>query len=355
MYNWALDLRSRSYREGVKINYTDTSKLLTELKKNPEYKWLNDVASVPLQQSIRNLQVAFNNFFNKSLPNAKYPSFKSKSSRQSANYVNTAFRFKENGLYITGLGVLNINFHRDLPSEPKSLSIIKDCDNRYYVSFVVEVKNQELEKTNNEIGIDLGVKTFAVTSNEEEYKGINDLLKPMYSDLKGLQKKLSRKKNSSNNRKKVKVKIAKKHSKISRIRKDYLDKLSKKIVEENDLIIIEDLAVKEMTKNQGQSKKNINQAMISQGWNMFSNMLSYKAELYGRELKKIDRYFPSSKMCSNCGKINKDLKIKQRNWDCSECKSSHNRDINAAKNILTAGTVVYTRLEDRVIFNSEFA
>ena len=350
VYNWALALRSQAWTEDkTKINYTETSKRLTQLKKQEGFSWLNNVPSVPLQQSLRHLQVAFNNFFDKSRPDAKYPAFKSKSSRQSATFVDTAFRFKNGVVNATSLGDLNIRFHRELPSVPKTMTIIKDCDDRYYVSFTVESEHKKLDKTNNKVGIDLGVKTFAVCSNGDEYRGVNEILKPMYQELKTKQKHLSRKKKGSRRRAKAKLKVARQHSKISRVRKDYLDKLSKKIIDNNDLIVIEDLGVKPMTKNQGQKRKSINQSMITQGWNMFSQMLCYKAELYGREVKKIDRYFPSSKMCSHCGHINNELMVQDREWDCLKCQARHNRDLNAAKNILTAGTVVYTRLEDMVV------
>ena len=334
VYNWALALRTNSYyQDNVSLSYTDTSNALTKLKKDPEKPWLKQVSSVPLQQGLRNLNTAFQNFFK---GRTKYPKFKKKSNRQSAHYAPNAFKWCDGRLTLAKMDrPLKIRFHRCFEGEPRSVVVSKDPSNRYFVSFLVEEELTQWNKTDAEIGIDLGIKDVVVCSNG--FASGNPKHASKYqARLKTLQRRLAKKKKGSNNRYKAKLKVAKLHAKIADCRKDFLHKLTTKLVRENQAIYTETLAVKNMMANHKLAK-----AIADCSWSEFLRQLEYKAKWHDREIGAIDRWFPSSKRCNPCGHILDKLPLNIREWTCPSCNSLNLRDKNAAKNILAVGQTVF--------------
>ena len=330
VYNRFLKLRTDAYYDKKeKINYHKTSELLTNLKKEKHFAWLNDISSVVLQQTLRNLDKAFTNFF---AARARYPQFKKRNSKQSIRLVNTAFSFSNGKLTIAkNKDPLDIRWSRSFKGEPSSITISKDCADRYFVSFSVEEQVFELPKIEKTIGIDVGIKDVCVTSDEFR-SGSAQNLRKYEMELTKRQRQLSKKVKGSKNRAKAKLKVAKVHAKISDSRSDFNSKLTTKLICENQAIAVESLNVKGMMKNHKLAK-----SIMDSSWGDFFRKLKYKAEWYGRELLEIDRWFPSSKRCNQCGYINNGLKLSDRTWECPSCKCILDRDINAAKNILTVG------------------
>ena len=330
VYNRFLKLRTDAYYDKKeKINYHKTSELLTNLKKEKDFAWLNDISSVVLQQTLRNLDKAFTNFF---AARARYPQFKKRNSKQSIRLVNTAFSFSNGKLTIAkNKDPLDIRWSRSFKGEPSSITISKDCADRYFVSFSVEEQVFELPKIEKTIGIDVGIKDVCVTSDEFR-SGSAQNLRKYEMELTKRQRQLSKKVKGSKNRAKAKLKVAKVHAKISDSRSDFNSKLTTKLICENQAIAVESLNVKGMMKNHKLAK-----SISDSSWGDFFRKLKYKAEWYGRELLEIDRWFPSSKRCNHCGYINNGLKLSDRTWECPSCKCILDRDINAAKNILTVG------------------
>lgn len=338
-YNWALQLRSDAYHDSKQtLRYGDTSSALSALKKTDEYAWLNDVSSVPVQQALRHLDKAYQRFFR---GEAKFPSFKSKRSRQSAEYTKSAFRLKDSGTDgepIVHLAKQNapikIKWSRPLPSAPTSLTVIRDSAGRYFISFVVRVKPVKLPPKAKAVGIDMGLTHSVITS--DGWKARNpkylqlDLVK-----LRRAQKKLSRKEKGSNNWRKQKTKVAKIHAKIVDRRADYAHKLTTRLVRENGVICIETLRVQNMMRNQCLAR-----SIGDVSWGMIARQLEYKAAWYGRNLVKIDQWYPSSKRCSDCGSLQSMMPLNIREWVCPDCGSVHDRDVNAALNVLAAGQAV---------------
>lgn len=334
VYNYFLNRRSQAYRDGEKLNYPSTSRELTSLKKTPEHIWLNDVSSVCLQQSLRILDKAFGNFFNKKIK-ARYPKFKKRESRQAISFVDTAFTLLDNELVVSKIGKLKVKWHRELPNIPSSLTLIKEPSGQYYVSFVVEREASKETQGNEEVGIDLGIKDLATLSNGEVIKNPKTFKKHK-AKLARRQKALARKVKGSKRRQKSKLKVARQYQRIKDSRKDYHHKVANRLIEKYDTLYIEDLNIKGMAENQS-NHHNVNNAILDSGLGQFIRFLKYKAELRGKNLIQIDRYFPSSKTCRECGNINSKLKLSQRKWTCRKCQTVHNRDLNAAKNILAFG------------------
>ncbi len=334
VYNWALSLRTNSYyQDNVPLSYTDTSNALTKLKKDPEKPWLKAVSSVPLQQELRHLNTAFKNFY---AGRSKYPRFKKKSNRQSAHYAPNAFKWNDGKLTLAKMSQpLKIRWSRYFTGEPKSVTISKDPSNRYFVSFLVEEELDTWSQARDEIGIDLGIKDVVVTSNGFA-SGNPKHYQKYQTRLKTLQRRLAKKKKGSNNRYKARLKVAKLHAKIADCRKDFLHKLSTKLVSENQAIYTETLAVKNMMANHKLAK-----AISDCGWSEFLRQLEYKAKWHDRKIGAIDRWFSSSKRCNPCGHILDKLPLEIREWTCPSCNSLNLRDKNAALNILAVGQTVF--------------
>ena len=332
VYNHMLRLRMDAwYERQERIGYHETSKLLTELKKQSEYEWLKEVSSVPVQQSLQHLQTAFNNFFAK---RAGYPSFKSKHGKQSATYVASAFKWNDNKLTLAKMKEpLAIRFSRTIPKAAKvtTVTISKDTAGRYFVSMLCDDVVAALPEATERIGIDLGLTHFAILSNGEKIAAPN-IFRKNEKKLAKLQRRLSKKQKGSKNRAKAKRKVARIHAKIADTRRDFTHKLSTRLIRENQTIAVETLEVKNMVKN-GNLAKSISDA----GWSEFVRQLEYKAKWYGRTLVGIDKWYPSSKRCSECGFIVSKMPLSIREWTCPECGVVHDRDINAARNILAAG------------------
>jgi putative transposase len=329
VFNKFLNERKEKYlNEKTSLNYYDNARTLTDLKKDDEFLWLKEVNSQSLQASIRNLDIAYKNFFNKQ---NKFPRFKSKYDRQS-------FKVPQNVLVEDGKLVIpkfkegiKLNLHRQLEGEPLFATISKSTTGKYYVSITCEIEHKPFDKTNKSVGIDTGIKELAILSDGSSYENIKSL-KTKLKKLKYEQRQLSKKIKGSQSRNKQKIKLALVHEQITNIRKDYLHKVSTTIVRENQTICVEDLAVKNIMKNHC-----LAQAMIDVSLGAFYTMLEYKSNWNERQYVKIDRFFPSSKTCSSCGWIKQDLTLSIREWTCESCGEHHDRDINAAKNILKQG------------------
>jgi putative transposase len=313
------------------MTYAKSCKALTELKDSPEREWLNDVSSVCLQQSLNNLDVAFGNFFKK---RAAYPSFKSRKNGGSARFMGNAFRLKGESLFLAKIKTpIKVQWSRPLSSVPNSITVSQNASGQWFASFLCEEEIEKLPPSNGRIGIDVGIENFATLSDGCKFqspKAIRKLRKKMAR----LQKSHSRKQKGSKNRERTRKKVARLHQHISDVRKDFLHKLSTQLVRENQAIALEDLSVSNMVKN-----RKLSRCISEQGWRDFRTMLEYKCEWYGRELLIVDRWFPSSKTCSCCG-AKASFGLETRQWTCGGCGASHDRDVNAAKNILAAGQAV---------------
>lgn len=339
VYNKALEERTRAWvSEQRSVSYTDTSAMLTGWKKTEELRFLNEVSSVPLQQSLRHLQGAFAAFWNKT---ANYPRFKSrKKSKLSAEFTRSAFSFEDGQLRLAKLAEpLDIVWSRPLPegAHPSSVTVSCDRAGRWFVSLLIEEEIAPLEPVSTAVGIDLGLESFAVISDGRTVDN------PRHSAterrrLARAQRSLSRKEKGSANWHKARVKVARIQAKVADRRRDFLHQLSTALICENQTVVLEDLAVGAMrAKGTGRTKTGLNRSMADASWAEFRSMLEYKADWYGRELVVIDRFFPSSQLCSSCGSHEGHKPLAVRRWTCTSCGASHERDHNAAKNILTAG------------------
>jgi putative transposase len=329
VFNRFLHERKEKYlNEKTSLNYYDNARTLTDLKKEEDFDWLKEINSQSLQSSIRNLDSAYKNFFNKQ---NQFPRFKSKYDKQS-------FKIPQNALINEGKLVIpkfkegiKINLHRKIEGEILFATITKSTTGKYYVSITCEVNYKPFDKTGSKIGIDTGIKDLAILSDGKTYENIK-VLKSKLKKLKYQQRQLSKKQKGSNSRQKQKIKLSLVHEKITNIRKDYLHKISTEIVKNHDIISVEDLSVKNMMKNH-----KLAQSLSDVSLGMFYTMLEYKSKWNDKSFVKIDRFFPSSKTCSNCGWIYQDLNLSIREWTCSSCNEHHDRDLNASKNILKQG------------------
>ena len=322
-------------KSGKYPGYNTLSKSLTLSKKIEERAWLKDVSSVPLQQSLKQLDVAHKNYFDSLKGKRKgkklgQPRFKKKTNSQSATFVKSGFSIKGESVYLAKIGNVSPIWCRQLPSDPSSHAAIKDCANRYFLSFVVEINSDIAEAKNHSIGIDLGIKTFAVMSDGTSAKSPN--YKQLDRKIRRLQRQLARQPKNSKRRNKTRIQIAKLHNKIADTRKDFLHKLSTKIVRDNQVIVLEDLNVSGMVKN-----RKLARAISQQGWYEFRALCEAKSEKFGREFRVISRWEPTSQICSNCGFRWGKLDLKIRSVQCLNCGIEHDRDENAAKNINKVG------------------
>lgn len=334
-YNYMLRQRTDAwFQRQEKVGYHETSAMLTALKKTEEFAWLNEVSSVPVQQSLRHLQTAFGNFFAR---RSGYPAFKKKDGAQSAEYTTSAFKWTEGNLRIAKMdAALAIRFSRTIPRAAKvtTVTVSKDCAGRYFVSLLCADEVQAKAPVESKVGIDLGLTHFAILSTGEKIAAPKAFRKNE-ARLAKLQRRLAKKTKGSANRKKAKLKVARLHARITDARKDFLHKLSTRLINENQVIAIETLAVSNMQKNQKLAK-----SIADASWAEFVRQLEYKSLWYGRKLVGIDRWYPSSKRCSDCGHTVKKIPLSVREWTCPVCGATHDRDINAARNVLAAGLAV---------------
>jgi putative transposase len=337
VYNWALNLRSKAWRERRQpINYGATSAALTELKRQPEVAWLNEVSSVPVQQSLRHLQTAFVNFWKNG---ADYPTFKKRDNRQSAEFTRSGFQWENGQLTLAKIGKLDIRWSRYFTGQPTTIHVSRTPAGRYHISFRVDEPLPILPVATGQIGIDLGLTCFAAFSDGSKHHASRPLRRKM-AQLKRAQKALSRKRKGSKNRNKARIRVAKIHQKISDIRRDDLSKLSTCLIRENQTIVVEDLNVRGMMANHSLAG-----AIGDSGWGELARMLEYKSAWYGRTFVRIDRWHPSSKLCStpDCGFKNDAMPLDVREWRCPRCGVTHDRDVNAAINVLGAGLALTAR------------
>jgi putative transposase len=335
VYNWALRLRIDTYAaEKRSLSTKELSARLTVLKQQPETAFLKEVSCVPLQQALRHLAEAFTNFFE---GRAAYPTFKARRDKQSAEYTRSAFTWDGKVLCLAKMEEpLDIRWSRPLPqgARPTTVTISKDPADRYFVSILVEEEIAPLPATTKVVGLDLGLKSMVVTSDGEAI-GNPKFFARDEKNLARAQRRLSKKKKGSRNREKARRKVARLHARIADRRRNYQQQLSTRIIRENQTICVESLRVKNMVKNHCLAK-----AIHDVGWGEFVRQLEYKAAWYGRTLVKIDTFFPSSKRCSHCGHVLEDLSLEVRSWTCPNCGVHHERDLNAANNVLAEGLSV---------------
>ncbi len=345
VYNHILYKAKKDYDvNNSKWNYYEYKKLLPKIKQ--QYPFLKEANSQSLQQAIINLDRAFKSFFKKQ---SKFPVFKKKKYRYSGSFqIPQHFKIEGSKIHIPKLKTgIKVRFHRKIEGKIKSLTITKTASDKYYISILVDKDIKQLTITNNICGIDVGIKTFATITSGNKYKKTtykidnHKYLTKSEKRLTKLQRQLSRKQHPikkgdktpfSRNYLKYSKRVAKIYEKINSQRNDFLHKLSSVIISENQAIVVEDLNVSGMIKNHHLAK-----AISDVGWSKFINMLRYKAQWYGRNLFKVDRFFPSSKICSNCGYIKKDLNLSDRAWVCPKCGIIHDRDINASINLFNVG------------------
>jgi putative transposase len=330
---------ARYHGEGLSTNVPEANAHLTAMKRLPEYAYLTEVSSVPLQQVLRTQQKAFANFFAK---RARYPRFKSRTGRQSAQYTRNAFRWRDGRLHLAKQnGSLDLVWSwPDIDPatiDPSTVTVSRDPDGRWYVSLQVDVPDPDLAApTGAVVGIDLGLKDFAVTSDGEHVPHPKTLAK-RERNLARYQRMMARKQRGSQNRKKARAKVARAHRKVRASRTDFLHRTSTRLVRDHDVIVVEDLNVAGMVCNRSLAK-----SISDSGWGTFRRMLEYKTAKHGKHLIVIDRWYPSSKTCSACGHLLATLSLGTRHWTCPSCGTRHDRDHNAAKNILAAGLAVAT-------------
>lgn len=335
VWNRFLEERTAAYARGERMNYNASSAALSALKKEADFSWLNEVSSVPTQQSLRHLQTAFRNFFDK---RTGYPSFKRKEGKQSAEYTRSAFKFEVGNqrLVIAKLGRLKAKWSRHVPVVPTTVTVMRKPSGRYFVSMVVDVQPAPLPDTGKAVGVDFGISRLATLSNGERVSN------PKYSNryqrqLKRQQQSLARKTKGSNRYKRQKQRVARVHEQIANSRGDTAKKLAWSLVTRYDTICVEDLALRNMAKNHSLAR-----SLSDAGIGKAIRTIESKAAMHGKTVVKIDRWFPSSKMCSECGCLQSALPLSVRQWTC-DCGTNHDRDENAAHNILAVGHTVTGR------------
>lgn len=339
VWNDALALSNKLYSEGQKYPGGSVlmAKVITDAKRTPERAWLADASHSMLQQSVRDLDRAFRNWWGslsgKHKGKARAPRFKKRHAAQSIRICGREFRVTDRGVRFPKVGDLRLVWSRDLPAAPSSCTLIRDAAGRYFASFVVEVERPQLAPNGNTVGIDLGLTTFAALSTGEKVEAP----KPLRAGLRRLRKlsrNLSRKVKGSNRRSRARVKVARLHARIADTRKDFLEKLSTRIIRENQTVVLEDLNVSGMIRN-----RRLARSIADAGWRQFRLLLEAKAGMYGRTVKAISTWEPTSQRCSACGQLGGKKPLNIRAWTCLHCGADHDRDINAANNIAAAGQV----------------
>ena len=332
VYNYMLGQSIGVYKsKGETLNYYHNALMLTKMKKEDEFSWLKEGHSQVLQQSLKDLDRAYLNFF---LKRTAFPKFKSKRNKQSIRYPQgIKINLEQKRTYIPKVGWVKTVFHRELIGEIRNVTVSKTASGKYFAAFQVQYEKEEPIYQGRCIGIDAGIHSFITTSDGLKIENPK-WLRESENRLIHLQKQLSRKQKGSNSWHKQRIKVAKQHEKIQNQRRDFLNKLSHQIVQDNQLIAIEDLNIKGMMKN-----KHLAKSIGDLSWFEFSRQIEYKGIWYGCEIFKIDRWYPSSKTCSVCGHVEETMPLHKRKWTCTNCQTLHDRDINAAKNILNQATV----------------
>ena len=345
VWNYYLNKTNTQYQEkGKGMSYCDMAKDLTQLKKQEDFLWLQEASSAALQQSLKNLETAFKNFFEH---RANFPKFKSRHKKQSVRYPS-ACSVKGNGIQLPKLGIVKAVISRKISGKIKSVTVTKDSTDKYFAAISLEVEDTSTTKEGKISGVDLGLNSLVtVFDGETTYKV--DPIKPTRKYAKRLkrrQQSLSRKNLGSNNSKKQVKRVAKVHQKITNTRQDFLHKLSRKLVDENQVIVVEDLCVK------GLARTKLAKSVLDVGFGMLVNFLGYKLKREGGIIVEVDRFFPSTKLCNHCKFKNDSLTLKDREWTCPECGTHHDRDGNAARNlreegirILSTNTVGHTEFQ----------
>jgi len=329
--------RARYAVEGTGTSYVQTDRALTAMKRDPQLAFLTEVSSVPLQQALRHQHRAFAAFF---AGRARYPRFKSRRGRQSAHYTRSAFTLRGGTLRLAKTDT-PLRFIWSWPGidlaalDPATVIVTREPDGRWYVTFTIDAADVEpLPPAGHAVGVDLGVTDFAATSDGEKIANPGHLARRA-SNLARYQRRLARCRKGSANRARAAARVARAHRKVRHARADFLHRVSIRLVRGNDVIVIEDLAAANMIRN-----RRLARAISDCGWGEFRRQLAYKCQRYGRRLVVIDRWYPSSKTCSACGHLLVQLSLSTRHWTCPSCRTRHDRDINAAKNILAAGLAV---------------
>ena len=337
VWNDALAKSRELYAAGEKTSYPVLAKLcITQAKQTPERQWLAEPSNVVLQQSVRDLDQAYRNWWaslkgKRKGAKVKPPRFKKRRGAQSVRFTSHVFRTGERTLTLSKIGPVPIEWSRDLPSDPSSVTVIRDASGRFFASFVVEVEPTSLPANGKAVGIDLGLASLAVKSDGEKLAPPK-FLRSALKRLRRLQRNLKHKQRGSNRLAIARRKVAKLHAKVGDRRLDYLHQLSTRLIRENQTVVLENLNVSGMLKN-----RKLARSIADAGWRQLRALLESKGKQYGREVVVINRWLPTSQVCSTCGHHDgkKDLSI--REWQCPSCGTVHDRDINAALNILAAG------------------
>ena len=336
VYNRALAERSRAWTQGQRrVTHAETDKMLTQWKRDPDTVWLAEPSKGPLQVALRHLQDAYSRFWSKQ---TGYPKFKRKGkTRDSATYFRNCFTYRDGQLKLAKqTEPLDIRWSRPLPegADPSQVTVSRDSAGRYHISILVEDTITPHAPTGTTVGIDAGITTLYALSTGEKIANPRHEKKDR-EKLAWAQRQMAKKQRGSRNRDKARRKVARIHARIADRRRDHLHKLSTRLVRENQVIAIEDLSVRNMVKN-----RSLARAISDASWVQFRTMLEYKADWFGREVIAIDRFYPSSKTCSACGMLQNSMPLNIREWMCPGCGETHDRDANAAKNILAAGLAV---------------
>jgi putative transposase len=342
VYNDGLRLREDAYKAGLPyIGDTELQRrVITLAKRTPERAWLAEVSSVVLVQSINDLH---RDYFRalaevkaarakgqKATRKVRKPKFKSKRDDQAIRLTRNGFRLRDNQLDLAKIGIVCVRWSRPLPAAPSAVTVMLDRAGRYHASFVVEVRTTPLPAVASEVGLDLGLTLFAALSTGEKIANPR-WLRSREKALRRSQRRLSRKQRGSKDREKAKRRLAKQHARVADARRDFHHQLSTKLIRDSQAVYVEDLNV------EGLGRSNLAKSVRDAGWGQFTAMLAYKADLSGRTLVKVDRWFPSSQVCSACGHRDGPKPLKVRAWTCPMCGAIHDRDVNAARNILAAG------------------
>lgn len=339
VFNDGLHMRKDAHEQGLPyVTDGDLSRrVITLAKRTPERAWLAEVSNCVLQQALADLNAGYRNFFNsiagkrrgrKFLP----PRFRSsKDNRQAIRFTRAArFSIDEAGrLRLPKIGLVRVRWSRELPSVPTSVTVIKDAAGRYFASFVVERTEPEWPQALPELGLDFGLTHF-ITGSDGSKIDAPRFLRGSERKLRRLQKGFDRKESGSKRRNMARVRVARAHAKVADTRRDWLHKLSTNIVRENQAIYVEDLSIR------GLARTGFARSALDAGWHGFTEMLGYKSERAGRRFGKVDRWFPSSRMCGECGRLGEKKRLNVRKWECP-CGALHDRDVNAARNVLAAG------------------